>query len=176
MKLEWSHTVLNIKDSNKILGFYTDTLGFTVSDRGPIVENGPEIIFVSQDPDEHHQLAFVVEREDTEKASSLNHISFRVETFQEVQEVKGRLDSVGTQYLPLCHGNALSLYFSDPEGNGLEVFFDTPWDVKQPQGIVWDTNFNEKEALEWVEKTFNAEPTFAKREESNRDFVNRKQI
>ena len=88
MKLEWSHTVLNIKDSNKILGFYTDTLGFTVSDRGPIVENGPEIIFVSQDPDEHHQLAFVVEREDTEKASSLNHISFRVETFEEVQEVK----------------------------------------------------------------------------------------
>ena len=85
-----------------------------------------------------------------------------------MQEVKGRLDSVGTQYLPLCHGNALSLYFSDPEGNGLEVFFDTPWDVKQPQGIVWDTNFNEKEALEWVEKTFNAEPTFAKREESNR--------
>ncbi|HIB75804.1 MAG TPA: lactoylglutathione lyase, partial [Gammaproteobacteria bacterium] len=40
MKLEWSHTVLNIKDSVKILEFYTKTLGFKLSDRGPITENG----------------------------------------------------------------------------------------------------------------------------------------
>ncbi|SVA86104.1 uncharacterized protein METZ01_LOCUS138958, partial [marine metagenome] len=32
----------------------------------------------------------------------------------------------------------------------------------------------EKEALEWVERTFENEPTFAKREESAREFVNRK--
>jgi catechol-2,3-dioxygenase len=174
MKLEWSHTVLNIKDSEKIIEFYTKTLGFKISDRGPIVENGPEIIFVSQDPDEHHQLAFSVEREDVDKPISLNHLSFRVKTFDEVQEVKERLDSVDVQYLPLCHGNALSLYFNDPEGNGIEVFFDTPWDVAQPQGVVWDTNLTEKEALEWVERTFKNEPTFAKREESAREFVNRK--
>ena len=48
MKLDWSHTVLNIKDREKILNFYTNTLGFKVTDRGPIVENGPEIIFISQ--------------------------------------------------------------------------------------------------------------------------------
>ena len=81
MKLEWSHTVLNIKDSVKILEFYTKTLGFNLSDRGPVTENGPEIIFVSQDSDEHHQLAFVVEREDVDKPTSLNHLSFRVKTF-----------------------------------------------------------------------------------------------
>ena len=174
MKLEWSHTVLNIKDSVKILEFYTKTLGFKLSDRGPITENGPEIIFVSQDSDEHHQLAFTVEREDVDKPTSLNHLSFRVKTFDEVQEVKERLDSVDVQYLPLCHGNALSLYFNDPEGNGIEVFFDTPWDVAQPQGVVWDTNLTEKDTLEWVERTFENEPNFAKREESDREFVNRK--
>ncbi|MBK49422.1 MAG: hypothetical protein CL768_00065 [Chloroflexi bacterium] len=174
MKLEWSHTVLNIKDSKKVLGFYTDTLGFKVSDRGPLSENGPEIIFVSQNENEHHQLAFIVEREEINQPTSLNHLSFRVDTFNEVQEVKRKLDSIDTKYLPLCHGNALSLYFNDPEGNGLEVFFDTPWDVKQPQGIVWDTSLNEKEALNWVEKTFKNEPEFANRKESNREFVNRK--
>ena len=100
MKLEWSHTVLNIKDSEKIIEFYTKTLGFKISDRGPIVENGPEIIFVSQDPDEHHQLAFSVEREDVDKPISLNHLSFRVKTFDEVQEVKKKLDSIDVQYLP----------------------------------------------------------------------------
>ena len=112
MKLEWSHTVLNIKDSVKILEFYTKTLGFNLSDRGPLAENGPEIIFVSQDSDEHHQLAFIVEREDVDKPTSLNHLSFRVKTFNEVHEVKERLDSADVQYLPLCHGNALSLYFN----------------------------------------------------------------
>ena len=182
MKLEWSHTVLNIKDSTKVLEFYTKTLGFKLSDRGPLTENGPEIIFVSQDSDEHHQLAFIVQREDVDTPTSidtptstpLNHLSFRVKTFDEVQEVKERLDTIDVQYLPLCHGNALSLYFNDPEGNGIEVFIDTLWDVAQPQGIVWDTNLTEEEALEWVERTFENEPKFAKREESDREFVNRK--
>ena len=48
MKLDWSHTVLNIKDREKILNFYTNTLGFKITDRGPIVENGPDIIFISK--------------------------------------------------------------------------------------------------------------------------------
>ena len=54
MKLRWSHSVLNIKDEKKILDFYVRTLGFQISDRGPLAENGPEIIFMSQDPNEHH--------------------------------------------------------------------------------------------------------------------------
>ena len=44
MQLGWSHTVLNIKDKQKILEFYVDLLGFKVSDSGPVFENGPEII------------------------------------------------------------------------------------------------------------------------------------
>ena len=35
--------------------------------------------------------------------------------------------------MPLTHGNAWSIYFSDPEHNGVEVFIDTPWHVQQPQ-------------------------------------------
>ncbi len=49
MKLGWSHTVLNIKDKKKILEFYIDTLGFKISDSGPVFENGPEIIFIRVD-------------------------------------------------------------------------------------------------------------------------------
>jgi catechol-2,3-dioxygenase len=34
----------------------------------------------------------------------------------------------------LCatHGNAVSIYFRDPEGNRLEVFLDMPWYCEQP--------------------------------------------
>jgi len=174
MKLDWSHTVINIKDSEKILDFYTNTLSFKISDRGPIIENGPEIIFMSQDPNEHHQLAFVVSREEVGTQTSLNHISFRVGTFDELKKVKERLDSINHDYLPLCHGNALSFYFSDPEQNGIEVFTDTPWDVDQPQGVPWDPDLDEQSALEWVEQAFIDEPGFVKREKSTKEFVNRK--
>lgn len=34
--------------------------------------------------------------------------------------------------IPISHGNAWSLYFTDPEGNGLEVFVDSPFHVPQP--------------------------------------------
>ena len=81
MKLGWSHTVLNIQDKEKILDFYINTLGFKVSDSGPIFENGPEIIFISYDPDEHHQLAFVIGREDIGTPTALNHISFRAVSY-----------------------------------------------------------------------------------------------
>jgi catechol-2,3-dioxygenase len=173
MKLGWSHTVLNIKDKKKILDFYFDTLGFKVSDSGPIFENGPEIIFISYDPNEHHQLAFVLGREDLTSSTALNHISFRVESFAELKQIKEKFDAINHNYMPLCHGNALSFYFNDPENNGMEIFFDTPWDVEQPQGEPWDPELDEKEALDWVEKTFKNKPGFVLKGESTKEFVNR---
>ena len=32
------------------------------------------------------------------------------------------------------HGNAWSIYFSDPEGNRMEVYMPSPWYVAQPFG------------------------------------------
>ena len=85
MKLGWSHAVLNVKDEDKILDFYTGILGFTVSDRGQLAENAPDIIFMSHDPEEHHQLAVLVSREDEGPSNSLNHMAFRVESFDDVK-------------------------------------------------------------------------------------------
>ena len=173
MQLKWSHAVLNVRDAEKVLSFYTGALGFSISDRGPIADNGPEIIFMSQSKDEHHQLAIVTARKDEEPSNSLNHLAFRVDAFDDVKTIKANLDNAGVKYMPLSHGNTLSLYFSDPEGNGLEVFWDTPWHVSQPEGVRWDTNLNEQEALAWVEQTFNDRPMFVKREAADGEFVNR---
>jgi len=35
MKLEVSHTILNIKDSDVIINFYSEIMGFKLSDKGP---------------------------------------------------------------------------------------------------------------------------------------------
>ncbi len=173
MQLSWSHAVLNVRDEKKILDFYTETLGFNISDRGPIAENGPNIIFMSQNEDEHHQLAVVTSRKDQNPSNSLNHLAFRVESFDDVKTLNGKLESAGVDILPLSHGNTLSLYFNDPEGNGLEVFWDTPWHVAQPDGILWDTSLNQDQALAWVEETFREKPKFSKREAATGDWVNR---
>ena len=35
---------------------------------------------------------------------------------------------------PRNHGNAWSIYFSDPEGNRMEIYTPSPWYVAQPFG------------------------------------------
>ena len=165
MKLSWSHAVLNVRDIDGMLDFYTQVLSFRVTDRGFLGDDGSEIVFMSQDPEEHHQLAMVNTRKDEDTANSLNHLSFRVRSFAEVSALQATLKNRGTDTLPLSHGNTLSVYFNDPEGNGLEVFWDTPWHVAQPQGRVWDTSLDEEGALAWVRENFRDEPTFEPRED-----------
>jgi len=66
---------------------------------------------------------------------------------------------------PLTHGNAISVYFADPEGNGIEVFCDTPWHVRQPQARGWDPAKSVDEVLKSVEADFRGEPEFMPMEE-----------
>lgn len=174
MKLSWSHAVLNVRDLDRMLAFYSDVLGFSVSDRGPLGPDAPEIVFLSNDPDEHHQIAMVPTRDGETAANPLNHLAFRVPAFDDVKALHANLSAIeGQGVLPLSHGNTLSLYFADPEGNGLEVFWDTPWHVAQPQGEAWDVSLTEQEALAWVEVTFAQQPGFSPVDESDAAFVSR---
>ncbi len=165
MPMKWSHAVLYAKDLDDMLDFYTNVLQFEITDRGPLGEGAPDIVFLSQNPDEHHQIAMVATRQDDKPSNTVNHIAFRVDSFDEVKDLYAQLDPLeGIHVNPLSHGNTLSVYFNDPEGNGIEVFFDTPWHVAQPQGKPWDIAMNEGEALEWVKENFAAEQTFEPRE------------
>ena len=93
MSLTWSHAVMYVRDLDNMLGFYTDVLGFEVTDRGPIGPDAPEIIFLSQDTDEHHQLAMLPIREDEQPSNSVNHFAFRVGRFDDVKRLNDELES-----------------------------------------------------------------------------------
>ena len=176
MNLQWSHAVINVRDLDAMIHFYTEVLGFTVSDRGPLGPGAPEIVFMSNDPDEHHQVALVAMREGETQGNPLNHLAFRVDTFEDVQELHGKLSAIDkVNIMPLSHGNALSIYFNDIEGNGLEVFWDTPWHVAQPQGKPWDASLDKAGALAWVEENFSNEPSFSPQGEATAAFVNRRE-
>ena len=166
MQVRWSHTVLKCRDLEAMIAFYCDLFGFEVSDRGEI---GPlsDIVFLSGSSSDHHQLALVGGRGE-ETATSLDHNAFRVGALDDVRSVLDFVthdDRVEKGGLPLSHGNAVSVYFSDPEGNGIEVFWDTPWHVKQPQARVWDPSLNNDEVLAWVESEFGDEPEFGPMED-----------
>ena len=161
MPLTLSHAVLHVRDLDAMIDYYTRALGFNVTDRGPIARNGPEIVFMSQDPGEHHQLAFVSAPR-AEGACALNHLAFRVADMAELRAQFDRLtsDGRGSQPRPVCHGNTWSLYFADPEQNGVEIFCDTPWHVRQPQGRPWDMSLDQESLLASTRAAFEAEPEF----------------
>lgn len=165
MGMKFSHAVLLVRDQDKMLDFYTHVLGFHITDRGPLEPGGPEVVFMSQDPEEHHQLALAAMRSDEGPSNTVHHFAFRVGTFEEVRELAKVLEPIdGINIQPLTHGNALSVYFNDPEGNGLEVFWDTPWHVQQPMARPWEISMNEEQALEWIQSEFADAPEFCSME------------
>ena len=163
MQLRWSHAVVYVRDMQAMLDFYTTVLGFEVTDRGPVGKDAsPEIVFMSQVETDHHQLAFLDVRKDEAASNSVNHFAFRVADLDDVKSMHTRLleDGRATAINPMTHGNAWSVYFSDPEGNGIEVFCDTPWHVGQPQGQAWDTELSNDEILTATQEAFSTERDF----------------
>lgn len=117
-----SHIVLHVKDLDKMVDFYTNTLGLV-----KYRENPGRMVFLTADPKiDDHQLALVKGREDGGKL--IAHIAWKVETPAEIKEFYDKFKAGG---VPIDHcvshaytemGNTVSCYFLDPEGNRIEVY------------------------------------------------------
>jgi len=180
-RLALSHMGLCCFDLPKMLGFYTDVLGMTQSDRGTLPLPEPmnaELVFLTTDPAEHHQLVLVSGRREGEIqngpalggsfGSAVFQLSFRLDGLATLRRVRDRLAAAGcTHLIPVNHGNAWSLYTRDPEGNALEFVVDTPWYTAQPCGEPLDLAQDDAEILRTTEKLCanrGAEPVEAWRE------------
>lgn len=141
MTLTWSHAFVNVKHLKEMVNFYTDVLGFRVSDQSD------GIAFLSQLNDEHHQIAFREDAKQGIESNRVGHFAFRVESLEEVKRLYQELSSIEEvgKVVPVTHGNTWSIYFNDPERNGIEVFCDTPWDADQPFAESWDPKMNRAE-------------------------------
>jgi catechol-2,3-dioxygenase len=174
--LEVAHAVLYVHDVERMIEFYTNTLGFEVTDRGPLGEgfgDDVEIVFLSQTANHHHQVAFITGRAEPDASNNVHHVAFRSSgTLDDLKALKETLeaDAQVTQIMPLTHGNAWSVYFRDPEFNGVEVFIDTPWHVRQPQGEPLDLDKSNDEIVETTRAHFSNEPEFG----SIADFYSRR--
>ena len=88
--------------------------------------------------DHHHQVAFISGRA-PQDVTTVNQLSFKVGSLEELKAMYCRVREAGVSDVrQVNHGNAFSFYLTDPEGNGIEVYMDTPWYVPQPHGVPID--------------------------------------
>ena len=110
--------------------FFTGVLGLVTTDRD--LEHG--LVFLSSRPDvEHHELLLAAGRNVGNEAHVVQQVSFRCASLADVigfyhrfQERSVTLDMV------VSHGNAIGVYFYDPEGNRCEVYCPTGLAARQP--------------------------------------------
>ena len=162
--LTLSHVGVFVTDMPLMVDFYTGYLGFAESDRGE-TSNGGEIVFMTRDPREHHQLVLATGRPADLPYNIVNQLSFRVDSLDTLRELqRGLKDEHVTELGPISHGNALSVYLHDPEKNRVELLIDTPWYVPQPCRIPVDFSLPDDELWAALEKTARALPGFKSRE------------
>jgi catechol 2,3-dioxygenase len=119
------HVVLNCSDIDLSVRFYTEVLGFKVSDWYPESMVPGRMCFMRFDPD-HHGVALVGSMKGASPNIELNHIAFEVATLDEVVAARNHLRRAG---VPIDFegrrraGVQIAVEFRDPDGHRLEIFW-----------------------------------------------------
>jgi catechol 2,3-dioxygenase len=145
------HCGIYVRDVGKMVDFYTRVVGLVLSDRG-MGRGGGELAFLTGSSAHHHQFVLVSGRA-PQGVTTVNQLSFKVADLDSLKAVWRRAREKGIgEFRRVSHGNALSLYFTDPEGNTIEIYVDTPWYVPQPYSVPIDLDLPNEEILAATEK------------------------
>jgi catechol-2,3-dioxygenase len=138
------HVGLYVRDIERSKAFYRDILGLKVSDQSP--KTGSVFMTAKDRLEEHHELLLVPGREDGGKI--VQQLSFRCGS---LADVKGFYRVFLERNVPIIrtvsHGNAVGLYFQDPDGNQVEVYWPTGVDWPQPFGKPVDLTASDEEIM-----------------------------
>jgi catechol 2,3-dioxygenase len=120
------HVHLKVADLDRALGFYRDILGFTEMQR-----YGTQAVFLSAGGYHHHIGLNTWYSKNgpsaPQQSAGLFHAAILYPTRKDLAVVLQRL--IDAQY-PLTgasdHGVSYALYLDDPDGNGVELYWDRP--------------------------------------------------
>ena len=126
------HVGIFADDFMKQRDFYSRVIGLQIADEN--LERG--MCFMSSDPvSEHHEFVVMQGRQSSADTKTIQQISFKVPTIQDMRDYKARLEQENiTIERIVSHGNAFGMYFFDPEGNRVELYYRTGFPVPQPHG------------------------------------------
>lgn len=168
IRVRFSHLGLVVSDIDMMEDFYTRVIGFERTDGG-MTGQGVVMIFMTLDPSEHHQVFLVEGKPDTLPSNTiipdgppvLHHLSFRVDSLGDLQSMYRRFTAESERAIrTVSHGVCWAMYTTDPEGNQIEFFADTPWYVHQPYLKPMDFNVPEDELFAQTEEMLRDEPGF----------------
>jgi catechol 2,3-dioxygenase len=133
------HVVLRVTDRARAEKFYSGVLGLPIIARYD--EHGMKMTFFTLG--NHHDFAVMeVSGEgssQSESAVGLHHVAFNIGgELGELREAKAKLEAEGIVVHPVDHEVTKSLYFADPDGNGVELYVDAS-DVwrREPQRVAY---------------------------------------
>ena len=150
---ELGHVGVRCFDIQLQLDFYTRILGLTITDH----DEDLGIWFLSARPDvEHHELLLATGRTAARDERLIQQISFRCAALTDVVGFLQRFRDEGTDLdMVVSHGNAIGVYFFDPEGNRCEVYWQTGMQARQPFVQNIDLDRSTDEILASVRKAVN---------------------
>ena len=130
------HVGIYADDFMKQRDFYSRVIGLKIADEN--MDRG--MCFMSSDPvSEHHEFVVMKGRQADNDTNVIQQISFKVPTIQDMREYKAKLEEENiTIERIVSHGNAFGMYFFDPEGNRVELYYRTGFPVPQPHGDLID--------------------------------------
>lgn len=115
------HVHLKVSNLKKCEKFYTELLGFKVAERVN------RYLFLTLGK-KHHDLALqeiVNAKKPTENSIGLYHFAIETKNLKELASLYFKLRKEKIDVSPIDHGISKALYFSDPDGNGIEIYVDT---------------------------------------------------
>ena len=119
------HVHLKVSNIERALGFWRDVLGFEVMQRRP------GAVFLAAGGYHHHIALNTWESEGSapppKAATGLYHVAILYPTRGELGRALARVHDAGVKLTGASdHGVSVALYLDDPDGNGVELYWDKP--------------------------------------------------
>jgi catechol-2,3-dioxygenase len=131
-----NHAVLYVRDAQRSHQFYRDVMGFQV-----VESMGDQAVFLRANGSEnHHDLGLFSIGNNAPPPTrgqqvGLYHLAWEVADIQDLARARQTLLEAGALSGESDHGNSLSLYAQDPDGNEFEVFWMVPREEWESRGF-----------------------------------------